>query len=50
MDQNLINLDELQDVLSELGEVKFSEEMMTEEMKASQRRCEDYIEKHLEKN
>lgn len=50
MDNNLINLDELQDVLSELGEVKFSEELMTEEMKASQRRCEDYIEKHIEKN
>lgn len=50
MDNNLINLDDLQNVLSELGEVKFSDEMMTEEMKASQRRCEDYIEKHIEKN
>lgn len=50
MDNNLINLDDLQNALSELGEVKFSEEMMTEEMKASQRRCEDYIEKHIEKN
>ena len=50
MDKNLIDLDDLQNVLSELGEVKFTEEMMTEEMKASQRRCEDYIEKHLEKN
>ena len=50
MDYNLINLDDLQNALSELGEVKFSEEMMTEEMKASQRRCEDYIEKHIEKN
>ena len=50
MDKNLINLDDLQNALSELGEVKFTEEMMTEEMKASQRRCEDYIEKHLEKN
>ena len=49
MDNNLINMDELQNVLSELGEVKFTEEMMTEEMKASQRRCEDYIEKHIEK-
>ena len=49
MDNNLINLDDLQNALSELGEVKFSEEMMTEEMKASQRRCEDYIEKHIEK-
>ena len=50
MDRNLINLDDLQNALSELGEVKFSDEMMTEEMKASQRRCEDYIEKHIEKN
>ena len=50
MDKNLIDLDDLQNVLSELGEVRFTEEMMTEEMKASQRRCEDYIEKHLEKN
>ncbi|MBQ5918844.1 MAG: hypothetical protein UEA60_03260 [Lachnospiraceae bacterium] len=50
MDNNLINLDDLQNVLSELGEVKFSDEMMTEEMKASQKRCEDYIEKHIEKN
>ncbi len=49
MDKNLINMDELQNVLSELGEVKFTDEMMTEEMKASQRRCEDYIEKHIEK-
>lgn len=49
MDNNLINLDELQDALSELGEVKFTDEMMTEEMKASQRRCEDYIEKHIDK-
>ena len=50
MDNNLINLDDLQNVLSELGEVKFSDEMVTEEMKASQKRCEDYIEKHIEKN
>lgn len=50
MDKNLINLDDLQNALSELGEVKFSDDMMTEEMKASQRRCEDYIEKHIEKN
>lgn len=50
MDKNLIDLDDLQNALSELGEVRFTEEMMTEEMKASQRRCEDYIEKHLEKN
>ena len=49
MDNNLINVDDLQNVLSELGEVKFTDEMMTEEMKASQRRCEDYIEKHIEK-
>lgn len=50
MDKNLINLDDLQNALSELGEVKFTDEMMTDEMKASQRRCEDYIEKHIEKN
>ena len=50
MDKNLINLDDLQNVLSELGEVKFTDDMMSEEMKASQRRCEDIIEKHLDKN
>ena len=50
MDKNLIDLDDLQNVLSELGEVKFTDDMMSEEMKASQRRCEDIIEKHLDKN
>jgi hypothetical protein len=50
MDKNLINLDDLQNALSELGEMKFTDDMMTEEMKASQRRCEDYIEKHIEKD
>ncbi|MBQ6814080.1 MAG: hypothetical protein IJP13_00915 [Lachnospiraceae bacterium] len=48
MDKNLINIDELTSALSELGDVKYSDEMMTEEMKASQRRCEQYIEKHME--
>ncbi len=50
MDKNLIDLDDLQSALSELGEIKFTDEMMTEEMKASQRRCEDYIEKHLDRD
>lgn len=50
MDKNLIDLDDLQNVLSELGEVKFTDDMMSEEMKASQRRCDDIIEKHLDKN
>ena len=45
MDRNLINLDDLQNALSELGEIKFSDDM-----KASQRRCEDYIEKHIDKD
>ena len=49
MDNNLINVDDLQNALSELGEVKFTDEMMTDEMKASQKRCEEYIEKHIEK-
>lgn len=50
MDRNLINFDDLQNALSELGEIKFSDDMMTEEMKASQRRCEEYIEKHIDKD
>lgn len=50
MDRNLVNLDDLQNALSELGEIKFTDDMMTEEMKASQRRCEDYIEKHIDKD
>ena len=29
MDRNLINLDDLQNALSELGEIKFSDDMMT---------------------
>ena len=48
MDNNLINLVDLENVLAELGEIKIPEEMMTEEMKASQRRCEEYIEKHID--
>ncbi len=47
MDRNFIDLGDLENVLSELGDVKYSEEMMTDEMKASQLRCEEYIEKHL---
>lgn len=49
MDKNLINVNELKDALSELGEVKISEEMMTEEMKASEKRCKEYIKKHMDK-
>ena len=47
MDRNFIDLSDLENVLTELGEVKYTEEMMTEEMRASQARCEKYIEKHL---
>ena len=48
MDNNLINLEDLENVLAELGEVKIPDEMMTDEMKASQRRYEEYILKHEE--
>ena len=47
MERNFIDLGDLESVLSELGDVNYSEEMMTEEMKASQLRCENYIEKHM---
>lgn len=49
MDRNYINLDDLESALSELGEFKLPDEMMTDEMRASQRRCENYIEKHMDK-
>lgn len=48
MEHNFIDLGDLENVLSELGEVNYSEEMMTKEMKASQLRCENYIEKHMD--
>ena len=48
MERNFIDLGDLESVLSELGEVKYDEEMMTDEMKASQLRCENYIEKHMD--
>ena len=48
MERNFIDLGDLESVLSELGDINYSEEMMTEEMKASQLRCENYIEKHLD--
>ncbi len=50
MDKNLIELSELEDVLSSLGNVNYEDEMMTEEMKASQARCEAYIDKHMDKS
>ncbi len=49
MDKNLIDLSDLQDALSSLGDVNYEDEMMTEEMKASQARCEAYIDKHMDK-
>lgn len=48
MDHNFIDLNDLENVLSELGDMKYSEEMMTDEMRASQLRCENYIEKHMD--
>ena len=47
MDRSFIDLNDLENVLTELGEIKYSEDMMTDEMKASQERCEKYIEKYL---
>ena len=49
MDKNLIDLSDLEDALSSLGDVNYEDEMMTEEMKASQARCEAYIDKHMDK-
>lgn len=49
MDKNLIDLSDLENALSALGDVKYDEEMMTDEMKASQERCDSYIEKHMDK-
>ena len=48
MDNNLIDLSALENALSELGDINYGEEMMTEEMKASEQRCSQYIEKHME--
>lgn len=47
MDNNLIDLSDLEDALSSLGNVNYGDEMMTDEMKASQARCEEYIDKHM---
>lgn len=49
MDNNLIDLSDLENALSALGDVKYDDEMMTDEMKASQARTDEYIRKHMEK-
>lgn len=48
MDNNLFDLSDLEDALSALGDVNYADEMMTDEMKASQARCDSYIEKHMD--
>ena len=48
MSEQLINLDDLQSALDELKTVKYVEPEMTEEMKASQKRYEEYIKKHAD--
>lgn len=50
MDNNLVNLADLENALAELGDVTFSEDMMTDEMRASEQRCQQYIEKHFEQD
>ncbi|MBQ2744005.1 MAG: hypothetical protein IJF37_00100 [Lachnospiraceae bacterium] len=48
MDKNLIDLSDLENALSALGDVNYEDELMTDEMKASQARCDSYIEKHMD--
>lgn len=50
MDKNLIDLSDLESALSSLGEVSYDDDMMTDEMKASQARCDAYIDKHMDKD
>lgn len=49
MDKNLIDLSDLENALSALGDVNYEDEMMTDEMKASQARTDEYIRKHMDK-
>ena len=49
MNNNLIDLSDLENALSSLGNVNYDDEMMTDEMRASQARCDAYIDKHMEK-
>lgn len=48
MDENLIDLGDLNDVLSEFNDAVKEEEIQDEEMAASQRRYDEYIKKHKE--
>lgn len=50
MDKNLIDLSDLESALSSLGDINYDDEMMTDEMKASQARCDTYIDKHMDKD
>lgn len=49
MDKNLIDLSDLESALSSLGDVNYDDEMMTDEMKASEARCTDILDKHMDK-
>ena len=49
MERNYVNLNDLENVLAELGDIKYSDDMMSDEMKASEERCQKYIEKHINK-
>lgn len=46
MDNNLINLEEVEELLSNVKPAELDDENLTEEMKASNRRYEEYIKKH----
>ena len=50
MDDNLINLEDLEDVLNQLKDVKYDKLMegQSAEMEASQKRYEEYIKKNIE--
>lgn len=47
MDENLVNLDDLQEALSQLETAEYVETEMSDEMKASQKRYEEYIKKNI---
>jgi hypothetical protein len=49
MDNNLLNMDDLADVFAQLDSMEEKEVPLTEEEKASQRRYEEIIKKHKNK-
>ena len=47
---NLLNFDDLKDILEQLDDIKVDEEVVDEEVLASQRRYEQIIKKHKNDN